>query len=676
MKYRSEIDGLRALAVVPVILFHAGFELFSGGFVGVDVFFVISGYLITSILISELEDDRFSLLGFYDRRARRILPALFFVILVCLPMAWAWMLPEQLIDFAKSLIAVSFFVSNVLFWRESDYFAAEAEEKPMLHTWSLAVEEQYYLIFPVLLMLTWRFGKAPVFWMLVGFSAISLALSEWGWRNEPTANFYLAPTRAWELFAGSLAAFITRKHGVRNNDLLAALGLGLILFSIFFYDKSTPFPSLYALVPVLGVVLILLFGGSETLPARWVLSTRICVGIGLISYSAYLWHQPLFAFARIRLLHEPSWSVMLALSALSLCLAVLSWRFVEQPFRGKGALCSSQRAIFSFSLTGLAALIAMGVWGLRSEGLPQRVPAGALQMAEYGRDQDPYAGRCAFFLNDPMPVHPVPECSDFLRQGQADVMFIGDSHSQAITHQAQLALRQREIGSYAVSYSGCPGLPGFYRVDLGPNHRCDNYNQDMLDYARSAGIKTLVITSRFVLFHDGGLFDNHEGGVEHGQSGHIDVISAKAKRAGRNDPARRDRVLQAIGARLAELSREFNIVLVYPIPEVGFDVPDHLARCYWGAGEPCGLTTSYARYKDRSRAVLEAFDALELPNLRRVRPADVLCNGHTPGRCRASQKGAPLYFDDDHLADSTGAALLAPLVVDAVMGSGASDTGS
>ena len=243
MKYRAEIDGLRALAVVPVILFHAGFDAFSGGYVGVDVFFVISGYLITTILIEEIENGRFSIINFYERRARRILPVLFFIMLLCVPFAWMWMLPSQMEEFSSSLIAVSLFVSNILFWRESDYFAAAAEEKPLLHTWSLAVEEQYYLLFPSFLILVWRFGKKPVFWISVAMAAISLLLSEWGWRNTELANFYLAPTRAWELFAGSIAAFAVQKYGVQKNNALASLGLGAILFAIFVYDKNTPFPS-------------------------------------------------------------------------------------------------------------------------------------------------------------------------------------------------------------------------------------------------------------------------------------------------------------------------------------------------------------------------------------------------------------------------------------------------
>ena len=366
MKYRAEIDGLRALAVVPVILFHAGFELFSGGFVGVDVFFVISGYLITTILIEDLENKRFSLVSFYERRARRILPALFFVMLVCIPFAWMWMLPNQMKDFSQSLVAVSLFASNVLFWRESGYFDAAAEEKPLLHTWSLAVEEQYYVLFPIFLFLAWRYGTNRVFWMIVAMASISLLLSEWGWRNKATANFYLAPTRAWELFAGSIAAFIVQKNGVRKNNFLALLGLAAITFSIFAYDESTPFPSLYALVPVLGVVLLILYADKDTLTAK-LLGTKALVGIGLISYSAYLWHQPLFAFARIKSATELSFLLMSTLAIGSLALAYFSWRYIETPFRSSN-IVNSKRLIV-LTLAGFVFFIGIGLNGNFNDNL-------------------------------------------------------------------------------------------------------------------------------------------------------------------------------------------------------------------------------------------------------------------------------------------------------------------
>jgi len=193
MIYRREVDGLRAVAVVPVMLFHAGVQQFSGGYVGVDIFFVISGYLITSILIAELEAGHFSVARFYERRARRILPALLLVMACCIPAAWLLMLPNEFLDFGQSLVAVTLFVSNILFWKEDGYFAEAAELKPLLHTWSLAVEEQYYVLFPLFLMLVWRFGRQRVFWMIVALAAASLVASEWGWRHKPSANFYLVP---------------------------------------------------------------------------------------------------------------------------------------------------------------------------------------------------------------------------------------------------------------------------------------------------------------------------------------------------------------------------------------------------------------------------------------------------------------------------------------------------
>tara|TARA_R100001509_G_scaffold165287_1_gene146217 strand:- start:1168 stop:1875 length:708 start_codon:yes stop_codon:yes gene_type:complete len=224
VKYRREIDGLRAVAVVPVVLFHAGFGLFSGGYVGVDVFFVISGYLITTILLSELHDGRFSIVKFYERRARRILPALFFVMLCCIPFALLWMVPSQLKSFSQALIAIPIFGSNVLFWRKADYFAPVAEENRLLHTWTLAVEEQFYIIFPLLLLLLWRLNVKNIFFAIACLTVGSFLLSEWGWRNQSAANFYLLPTRAWELGVGALCAIWLHKNQAIDSDRLSLAG--------------------------------------------------------------------------------------------------------------------------------------------------------------------------------------------------------------------------------------------------------------------------------------------------------------------------------------------------------------------------------------------------------------------------------------------------------------------
>ena len=233
MRYRAEIDGLRGLAVVPVILFHAGFEPFSGGFVGVDVFFVISGYLITTILIEDIESKRFSIFNFYERRARRLLPALFFVILVCIPFVWVWMLPSQMKDFSASLFSVSVFLSNLYFMSQINYFAPAAELNPLLHTWSLSVEEQFYLFFPPLLLFLLKPGRRFAIIVIFLFAALSLIFSELAWRENQARNFFFSLGRIWEIFAGSIAAFIVQRRGVQNNNFIAILGLAAIVFSIF-----------------------------------------------------------------------------------------------------------------------------------------------------------------------------------------------------------------------------------------------------------------------------------------------------------------------------------------------------------------------------------------------------------------------------------------------------------
>lgn len=367
LKYRPEIDGLRAVAVIPVIFFHAGVEVFSGGYVGVDVFFVISGYLITKIIINEKLNGNFSLIRFYERRARRILPALFFVIVCCIPFAYMWMLPFELRDFFQSVMSISIFSSNILFWKESGYFAVEAELKPLLHTWSLSVEEQYYLLFPLLVLILWRFGTIYVITAIGAITILSFSISEWATQNHPVANFYLTPTRAWELLVGSICAFLNIYFNIKRNNALCTIGLALITYAIFTYDNGMPYPGIYTLAPVGGAALIILFGDKKC-SVGWILSGKLLVGAGLISYSAYLWHQPLFAFARIRSLTEPSELLMLLLAVICFPLAYLTWRYIEQPCRKRSnPILSSRRVLFGASVTTTVALFLLGVCGSSSD---------------------------------------------------------------------------------------------------------------------------------------------------------------------------------------------------------------------------------------------------------------------------------------------------------------------
>lgn len=366
MRYRPEIDGLRAIAVIPVILFHAGFPLFSGGFVGVDIFFVISGYLITTIILADLETGQFSLLKFYERRARRILPALFLVMATCLPFAWLWLMPSDAKEFSKSVMAVLVFASNIFFWRQSNYFDAGTELKPLLHTWSLGVEEQFYVLFPIFLMVAWRFGRKRIVVFLAIVALLSLVLAEFAISRKPDATFFLLPTRGWELAMGALIAFYLQgkergQFPPALNQILSLVGLGLIASGVLAFSKETVFPGFSALIPTVGAGLIIVFALPETLVGR-LLGSRVLVGVGLVSYSAYLWHQPLLSFARHRSLLELDDSVIAGIIVLTFGLAYVTWRYVETPFR-RGSIVP-QRFLWrvSFASAVVIAAFTVGLW--------------------------------------------------------------------------------------------------------------------------------------------------------------------------------------------------------------------------------------------------------------------------------------------------------------------------
>jgi len=431
MNYRREIDGLRAIAVLSVILFHAGFPGIKGGFVGVDVFFVISGYLITTIILSECENNTFTLVGFYERRVRRILPALFFVLLCCLPAAYVLLFPDQMTQFAKSLLSGLFFVSNYFFRSNLDYFAPNAEEEPLLHLWSLAVEEQYYIFFPLLAVLLWRrkewnFKVAKLVWrhQSWGFIALVLLVSVASFiyaerKHGAETLFYDTRGRVWELFIGSLSAIYLRGRERMPRRVLAecgsALGLLLILAACFGINKEMPFPGHWALLPTLGTALIVIFASPGTLAGR-LLSTRILVGVGLISYSAYLWHWPLFVFARIAI-QEPSLWLFSGLSIVSLCLAFVSWRYVERPFRDRQLL---QRAkIFRFASLGVILLVVAGCVGLN--GLSSRFNAEDADLLVSNQERGKYVEA---------RYNQLVGVDHFSSEKTLHVLLLGDSYSQ------------------------------------------------------------------------------------------------------------------------------------------------------------------------------------------------------------------------------------------------------
>jgi len=510
MKYRAEIDGLRALAVLPVMFFHAGFPGFSGGFVGVDVFFVISGYLISTIIISEMAEGKFSIVTFYERRARRILPPLFFVMTACLPFAWLLLTPNDLKDFGQSLVAVSTFSSNFLFWLESGYFDSSGELKPLLHTWSLAVEEQYYILFPIFLMLTWRLGFKWILGLLILLFLLSLGFAHWSAFNMPSAGFYLLPTRVWELLIGVFAAFYlkynthSKTHSV--NQILSLLGLSLIIYAIVIFDDKTPFPSLYALVPTLGTALLIISAVPNTL-AHKLMSFSPIVGIGLISYSAYLWHQPLFAFARHQQFGQTSDLLLAMLFFISILFAWFSWRYVEKPFRDKTR--TTQLLIFSFSLSGIIIMSLIGGFLHLSKGVTSRVSFSDELSSSL---LPPSLDNC---IENLVPDSTYQKgstvdnwgCYIGTQKPNIDFIVFGDSHSLSLISLLDKIGKERNISIFHTGSSGCLPFIGIYAdrealrvLSNQKKNNCHILNRNIMEIAKKNPIKGIILSARWTSY--------------------------------------------------------------------------------------------------------------------------------------------------------------------------------
>ncbi|WP_374247189.1 acyltransferase family protein [Zoogloea sp.] len=626
LKYRGEIDGLRAVAVLPVILFHAGFGLFGGGYVGVDVFFVISGYLITSILLAELQAGSFTVVGFYERRARRILPALFAVMLATLPFAWLWLAPAEMRKFCNSLIGVSLFSSNILFWQESGYFDTAAELKPLLHTWSLAVEEQFYVFFPLLLMAVWRLGRRRIGVLLAALLVASLLAAEWGLRHDPTGAYYLLHTRGWELLIGALVALVLSARAgadgalVPSSPWLAQLaglaGLAAIGVSVFLFDRHTPFPGVHALLPTLGTALVILFASPRTAVGA-LLGNRFCVGIGLLSYSAYLWHQPLLAFARVRSVGAPSEALMGALAVASVALAYLSWRFVERPFRQRRTV--PRRAVFLFSGVCLLGFIAVGLGGRLTGGYEaQRLDADRIALRKTAQPS-PLRDTC-HTLDSPDFTPPARACTYF--GSKVTWAVFGDSHAVELAYALAEGLKRDDLGLKHLSYSGCGPVAG--RADLGSD--CRKWSDAALAHLeRLPEVHTVVVVYRMNLH----LFGEHEG-----------VYPALPDTVGEAERARTWQSYVALLSRLQAAGKR--VVAVLQAPELRKGIDDLVLVD--GGPRIVGVER---RWWDRRQAFVRAHLPDLPPGVAVVDPAEVLCDAEA---CYAAGDGQADYFDDDHLS--------------------------
>jgi peptidoglycan/LPS O-acetylase OafA/YrhL len=465
-QHRVDIDGLRSLAIVPVVAYHASSRIAPGGFVGVDIFFVISGFLITSLIYTEVSQGRFTLWKFYERRIRRIVPALVALILLIAPIGWYLLLPPDFHDFSRSAAAAMLSAANIFFWWTTDYFNPESEAQPLLHTWSLGVEEQFYILFPLFLMALRGRSKVAHLWILGTLAAASLALSQAALRVEPTFAFYWLPPRAWELMVGSLLAIgapaAPASRPVREG--LALAGLIAIAASVLLYTERMPFPGVAALLPCAGAAL-LIWTAPGTIAGR-LLSLRPLVFIGLISYSLYLWHWPLLVFSRMAFGSSPLLTV--AVVAASVAAATLSWRYVEAPFR-YGFRKSSSRRIVAVGGASLAGIAAMSAVASAAPPSFQRFPSRAVEMASYldyrntpDRRKQFRPGVCFISGRFGRPDQ-FDERACMAGNGRRRVLLLGDSHAAHLWYGVKQALADDVVQQ--ATYTGCkPTIPARGRV--------------------------------------------------------------------------------------------------------------------------------------------------------------------------------------------------------------------
>ncbi|NQV23341.1 MAG: acyltransferase [Rhodopirellula sp.] len=644
MKYRPEIDGLRAIAVVLVILYHAESGWCPGGYMGVDVFFVISGYLITSIIRKEVAAGRFSLLNFYERRARRILPAFLVMLAIVLSVSLWIVLPSAFKGVGRSAAASALSVSNVLFWAEDDYFAAASEEKPLLHTWSLGVEEQFYVLLPLLVLVAGAGRRCTLVMAICG--AASFALSAWQVRFAPTAAFFLLPSRAWELLLGSLLTAVPVPNAsARIRNIVAFCGFGAIVWGSWAYSVETIFPGDSAFIPCVGAAAII-FGSPQGLVSK-LLSCRPIVFAGRISYSLYLWHWPILVLAR-------QWNIVpldtfqtLACITASFVVAILSWKYVEQPFRSRHLL-ASRRAVFSLSAAALAISFSAGSYIHFSNGVTQRFPENVVQL-----DNGAY---------DRLAIQ--QEVTILKWEGDAGetiygarvaprIAVIGDSHANALGMALGAAAYRRHESVQLFSHSGVAPLAGLrFRSSPKAHEWVDATLKQICD---RDSIQDVVLVGRWASAIHG--HNTDFGSYERGRSATPSIAGRTAGQIvstteaiemfawGITETVNR---LRAAGKR---------IVVVYPVPEVGYHVPRTLARIMNRGDDIADFKRPAEYYFQRQKHVFNSLDSLGNDGITRVFPHQVLITG---SEAIVQENGVPLYCDDDHLSYA-GASKLVPL---------------
>ena len=629
INYRPEIDGLRAIAVFSVIFYHAEIiipnsQIFSGGFIGVDIFFVISGYLITSIILKELfKTGFFSFRNFYERRIRRLLPALLFVVLISLPFAWIYLYPIDLVDFSKSILYSLGFSSNFYFhYSGLEYGSPESILKPLLHTWSLSVEEQYYILFPIILLVSFRYFRKYIFYILLFGLIFSLVLADWSSKNYPSSNFYFLSTRMWELIFGSILAHfeINLNKRTQNNNLnqfFSLIGLLLIVYSIFFFDDKMFHPSFYTLIPVVGVSLVLWFTTEKVLITK-ILSNKLFVGIGLISYSLYLWHYVIFSFAKNLDIYFDQINGKIILIILTIFLSIFTYFFIERP----GRKIKSFKIIFSILLLSIFLISIFTISVILKKGFLNRIKVQNYQ------EKKTYSyltnGNEVCFNRFP----------DFCKFGSKEkkIILLGDSQFGSLAYDLYDKIKA-DYTFYSITKGGYFHL----RENKLQNKHTKKINKSY-DIMRDEIDKILNESKNNIIILGGATSLYLYNKRVPGRSLHWDFQFVN-KNTLEYD---RSSIEADFKNLIKDLSLNNEIILVYPIPEIGRNLQkkkfENMVRVF---------NYKYSDFLKQNNEVINFFDSISFPKVHKVYPYKLFCSSDTD-LCSTHNDEHFFFFDGYH----------------------------
>jgi peptidoglycan/LPS O-acetylase OafA/YrhL len=636
-KYRADIDGLRAIAVVAVVFYHAKLGPFTGGYVGVDIFFVISGFLITSIIVQELAEGSFSFGNFYERRIRRIFPALFTVIAVSVAAGWLILTPQDYKQFSLSMIYMAGFISNVFFKRRAGYFGPAAETQPLLHTWSLAVEEQFYVFAPIALLLLFRVAwksRGPV---LLTVAALSLAGAAYGVSHELPFAFYYLQSRAWELIVGMLLAVgvvpVVRSQWV--GEALAAAGLAMITWAVLRYTPDTPFPGIAALLPCIGAALIIHSGSQTPTYVSRFLSTRPTVFTGKISYSLYLWHWPLLVFAAYEWGTDFGMRERIALIVLAFVLSILTWAFIEQPARKKEST-DLERPVLASGLAAIAACCASGYVIKKMDGFALRLPPPAqaiMRDALLPQKIDKY---CAEKSQYRLAIKEACLLGDPSQRGLKFLLW-GDSHAFAIADEVSNIAAQLKLKGALIATGGCPPVLGLESISRQTFAKCIDHNASVLESLNNEDVREVIIVARWAHYSEGvGIGEVVNNNIRH----FVDGDAAKNR-------AEFERLLRETILQITATGR--HVTILGPVPELLYNLPSTMVKDLMH-GKQQDYSLPRQEFDKRQANLLPILATFEnIPLVRVLYPAKLFCDD---SKCKTIENGTALYKDDNHLSQA------------------------